>query len=129
MSTEREEQEYAGCYDAGFKAGIKAGMAITVDRCLNAAPVYEGNVADLSWAVEAYQRNIRALSPHPNYIDRERLWARLIEHAQTCRRLVGIPGVDSFTETKCCKDSPCYYRQDIERQLAETEKPKEDNSL
>ena len=69
--------------------------------------------------------HIRDLYPDPRHIERELLWARLTEHAQTCRRTVEIPRVGSVTETKCCKDSPCFYRQEIERQLDEMDKPKE----
>lgn len=46
----------------------------------------------------------------PKWLEKRLARERLMEHAQTCRRPVGIG-----TVTMCSKDSPCSYRQEIER--------------
>lgn len=46
MSTEREEQEYAGCYDSGFKAGTDEERR----RCAELTCVYcAGDKVDSMW--------------------------------------------------------------------------------
>jgi len=71
----KETRKYAGCYDAGFKAGLKGGMAVTVERCLsiidNAIACYGETEGAQRQALKICGDHVRGLLPDHNYSERK----------------------------------------------------------